>query len=161
VVPLTFKSLALEEVPLERLIDFREKEEKLGGGDYRFLRHNYLSAVEKHLERISEVKIGSADRIELDRAFEADMEDDLKDLKKELGFAKRDAWLSKEITTLVVAAGALATAATAAHFHMPEVIAGTGGAVLLGGALGVGNKLAKARYDLLRKHPMAYLYQLS
>lgn len=43
---------------------------------------------------------------------------------------------------------------------LPQAIAGTGGAVLLGGLLQSGNKLAKARYDILRKHPTAYLYQL-
>jgi hypothetical protein len=160
VVPLTFKAVGLEHIPIDRIIAFREREAKSTGNDYRTLRHNYLAAVEKHIERISKVPIGSADRVELDRAFASDMEDDLRDLKKELGYAKREALLSKDVLTLVIAGGALFTAATAAQFHMPEVIAGGGGLVLLGGLLGTANKLGKSRYDVLRKHPMAYLYQL-
>jgi hypothetical protein len=160
VVPLTFKAIGLEHIPIDRLIAFRERETKSSKSDYRTLRHNYLAAIEKHIERISKVRIGSADRVELDRAFASDMEDDLRDLKKELGYAKRDAWLSKDVLALVIAGGALFTAATAAHYHMPEVIVGSGGLALLGGLPSTANKLAKSRYDVLRKHPMAYLYQL-
>lgn len=161
VVPLTFKAAPLHQVPIERLIAFRVREAKSSGHDYRTLRHNYLDAIDKHIGRISKVAIDSADRVELDRAFASDMEDDLKDIKQELGFAKGEALFSKEVITLVLAGGALlAAAATTGHFPMPEVIAGSGGAVLLGGLLGTGNKLAKSRRDVLRKHPMAYLYEV-
>jgi len=161
VVPLTFKAAALDVVPLERLIAFRVREAKSSGHDYRTLRHNYLDAINEHIGRISKVAIDSADRIELDRAFAADMEDDLKDIKQELGYAKGEALLSKEIVTLVLAGGALlAAAASTGHFVMPEVIAGGGGAVLLGGLLGSGNKLARSRREVLRKHPMSYLYEV-
>jgi hypothetical protein len=160
VVPLTFKAIGLEHIPIDRLIDFREREEKSTGNDYRSLRHSYLTAVEKHIERISRVPIDSADRVELDRIFASDMEDDLLDLKKELGYHRRDAWLSKDVVTLAIAGGTLVVAATAAQFQMPQVIAGSGALVMLGGLLGMANKLAKSRYDVLRKHPMAYLYQL-
>ncbi len=161
VVPLTFKAASLQQVPIERLIALRVREAKSGGHDYRRLRHNYLDAIDKHISRISEVAVDSVDRIELDRAFASDMEDDLTDIKQELGFAKGDALFSKEVITLVLAAGALlAAATTTGQLPMPEVIAGGGGAVLLGGLLGTGNKLAKSRRDVLRKHPMAYLYEV-
>ena len=161
VVPLTYKGLGIEYIPLGKLIEFRKREEKeANGGDYKKLRHNYLAAVEEHVQRISGVPVGSADREELDRVFEAQMETDLKDLKTELGFAKTDAWLSKDVMTLILAGGALAAAASAASFQMPEAIAGGGGMVLLGGLLSRKNKLAKARHEILRKHPTAYLFQL-
>jgi len=41
------------------------------------------------------------------------------------------------------------------------VITGAGAIALLGGMLGTGNKLAKARYDVMRKHPIAYLYEVA
>ena len=161
VVPLTFKGIAVDRLPMEKLIAFRMREDKENGSDYRNLRHTYLKAIEDHLETISKVAPNSVDRNELDRAFQSDMEDDLADLKKELGFAKRDAWLAKDIVALVIAGGALLAAAGASEFHMPEVLTGAGSAVLLGGFLNTGNKLAKARYDVLRKHSMAYLYELN
>lgn len=161
VVPLTFKGIAIDNVPLDRLIDFREREAKSGSGDYQALRHKYQNAIEEHLERISSVRIGSKDREELDRIFADDMERDLVELKKELGFAKKDALLSRDIVALVIVGGALIAAAAAAPpFVLPGVIAGGSGVALIGGLLGAGNKLAKARYDVLRNHKMAYLYQL-
>lgn len=160
VVALTFKGIAIDQIPFDRLIEFREREAKESGRGYRELRHKYLEAVEAHLKRIAHVRPGSKDRLDLDSAFESDMEDDLSDLKRELGFAKRDVWLSREVMALGLAATALTTALAAPQFLMPEVIAGSGGAVLLGGLLGTGNKLAKARYETLRKHPMAYLYEI-
>jgi hypothetical protein len=160
VVPLTFNAVGLGHIPIDRLIAFREREEKSTGNDYETLRHNYLAAVEKHVARISSVPIGSADRIELDRIFASDMAKDMRDLKKELRLAEKDAWFSKDVLTTLVIAGTVLTAATSAQFQMPEVIAGTGGAVLVGGLFDTSRKLAKSRCNVLREHPMAYLYQL-
>jgi len=162
VVPLTLKGIAVDKIPLDRLIDFRRREGKERGSSYRKLRHNYLEAVEKHVAAIAKVIPNSRDRQELDRAFASDMEDDLRDLKAELGFSKRDVWLSKEVLTLTIAGGGLlAAAASVPHVPAPEVITGAGAVALLGGLFGTGNKLAKARYDVMRKHPMAYLYEVA
>lgn len=163
VVPLTLKVASLDKVPMSRLIEFREREEKSAAGmDYRTLRHNYLAAIEKHAERISKTSPGSADRTELDRNFVSDIEKDFYDLKTELGIAKRDALFTKEMFTLVLAAGAAAVAAAAgAPVLVPSAIAGSGGVVMLGGLLGTANKFGKARRDVMRKHSMAYLYELT
>jgi len=162
VVPLTLKGIAPDRIPIDRLIAFRKREARESGNDYRTLRHNYHAAIEGHLEQIRGHVPGSPDRVELDRAFEADMEDDLRDLKRELGFARRDVWLSKEVVTLAIAGGALlGLAAVAPDMPMPEVVTGAGAVALLGGLLGTGNKLAKARYEILRKHPMAYMYEIT
>jgi len=160
VVPLTLKGISADRIPFDRLLQFRKREAREGGADYRRLRSNYREAIEKHIERISNVALGSPDRLELDRAFQSDMEDDLYDLKRELGFAKRDTLLSKDVIALAVAGVTLLAAAGAAHFQMPEVLTGSGAAVLLGGGLSTSNKLGKARYETLRKHPMAYLYEV-
>ena len=162
VVPLTLKGIAVDRIPLDRLINFRRREAKERGSGYRKLRHNFLEAVEKHVAAIAKVLPNSRDRQELDRAFQSDMEDDLRDLKAELGFAKREAWLSKDMLTLTIAGGGLLAAAIGdPHMPLPEVITGAGAIALLGGMLGTGNKLAKARYDVMRKHPIAYLYEVA
>lgn len=162
VVPLTLKGIAVDRIPLDRLIDYRQREAKERGSDYRKLRHNYLDAVEKHLLKISEVAPNSPDRKELDRVFQSDMEDDLRDLKSELGFARREAWLSKDVLALTIAGGGLlATGLGVPHVPAPEVITGAGAIAMLGGMLGTGNKLARTRYDVMRKHPMAYLYEVA
>jgi hypothetical protein len=160
VVALTLKTLSLDQVPIERLIEFRKREVASSTNDYRTLRHNYLDAIESHVGLISKVPIDSADRAELDRLFAAKMEDDFRDLKEELRLAKNEVWLSKDVITLALAGGALLTSAAAGHFAMPEVLSGSGGAVLLGGLLSSGNKLAKSRREILRKHPISYLYEI-
>ena len=161
VVPLTIETLALKKVSLEKLVAFRERESKDSSGDYRTLRHNYLALVEKHAAAVSTVPAGSSDRQELDRVFPDTIGQDFRDLKRELGFAARETWLSKDVITLAIAGARVAAALVAGgQLALPQAIAGTGGAVLLGGLLQSGNKLAKARYDILRKHPTAYLYQI-
>ena len=163
IVPITLKVASLDKVPMSRLIALREREEKSAdGADYRALRHNYLAAIEKHVERVSKLSWQSSDRAELDRVFASDMESDFQDLKTELGFAKREALFTKEAFTLVLAAGAAAAAAViGAPILVPGAIAGSGGLVSLGGFLGTANKFGKARRDLMRKHSMAYLYEVT
>jgi hypothetical protein len=46
VVPLTVETLALQNVHLRDLIEFRKREIKDSTGNYVTLRHNYLSLVE-------------------------------------------------------------------------------------------------------------------
>lgn len=158
VVPLTLKTVNLTNVSTQRLIEFRKKEEGSYGHQYRSLRHKYLQRIETHVNDIAKLNRLS-DRDELDRCFADDMERDFCALKDELRFARKDAWLDKGFVTLVSSA-VLGSAALMGIDVMPEVIGPAGGAVALAGALGPVNKLAKARLDVLQKHPMAYLYEL-
>lgn len=161
VLPLTFKAISSEKLSLKRLVEFREREEKDGTGELQALRHNYLEAIERHVVDISKVAAGSSDRLELDRIFQSEMVRDFSDLKQELGFATKDAWFSTSMLTMVVVTGAAAVGLVAGGMvQVPEAMTGAGALVTIGGMLGTRNKLSKARYDLLRKHPTAYLYQL-
>lgn len=159
-VPLSFSTVGVDRIPLNVLIDIREREEREPGGGLRDLRRDFLAALEAHVARIASVAIGSRDRIELDRMFLDDMDRDFRELKRELGFSRREAWLTKDVTTLVLAGGTLLAAAAGAALHLPEVLTGAGAAATVGGVLTAGNKLARARYETLRKHPMAYLYEV-
>jgi hypothetical protein len=160
-VGLTLQTIGIADLSIERLIAFREQEAKSGGSDYMALRHKYVETIENHIRKISEVGIDSADRTELDRVFAQTMDSDLSDLKSELGFAKREAWLSKDTIALVVAGGALLAAANTVPFAIPAVVSGGGAIAVLGGVFGTANKFAKSRYEIMRKHPMAYLHRLS
>ena len=159
-VPLSFSTVGVDRIPLNALIDIREREEREPGGGLRDLRRAFLAALEAHVARIAGVAIGSRDRIELDRMFLDDMDRDFRELKRELGFSRREAWLTKDVTTLVLAGGTLLAAAAGAALHLPEVLTGAGAVATVGGVLTAGNKLARARYETLRKHPMAYLYEV-
>jgi hypothetical protein len=160
VVPITFKAAKLEKVPTRRLIEFRDKERGRNGHEYRTLRHNYLARIEQHVGVLAKANT-AADRQELNRVFYTDMEKDFRDLKDELQLARADALFTKDMVTLANVVGAASTLATAfAVAPVPEVVGPTGGAVLLMGVLGTVTKLAKSRREVMRKHPMAYLYQL-
>lgn len=161
VVPLTFKSLALENVALDRLIAFRQREEKEGGQDFRTLRHAYQDRLSNHLAEAAKYPVASRDRLELDRVFEQEMEDDLRDLKRELGLNKADLLLSKDTIAFVLAGVGLVGAALAAKFSVPEAVAVVGGPAAIGGVIGVANKFGSKRREVLRKHPMAYLYEVA
>lgn len=163
VVPLTFKAVSVEEIPLERLIHFREKEAKEQSKDRQTLRHAYVAAVERHAANIARYAPGTPDRLEIDRIFVTDMERDFADLKRELGYSRRDAWLSKEFVTLAIAGAATVGAALAPPpFALPALIGGPTGAVsLVAGVAAAHNKFSKTRYEIMRKHPTAYLYQLA
>jgi hypothetical protein len=165
VVPLTFKTLALDHISLEVLVAFRKREAKDSGHHYRVLRHQYLDSLEAHLGKAAKYLPGSRDREELDRVFEEKMEDDLRDLKDELNVARRDSILSKDTMTFVLAGGALLAAGAlaltaAAPVVIPAALTFTGAPATVGGALSVANKYAAKRKEILRKHPMAYLYEI-
>jgi hypothetical protein len=160
VVALTLKIPSMEHVPIERLIEFRKKEEGPGGADYRALRHKYSATVEAHVKAISKEGLSREDRAELDRIFVDDMRDDFSDLRTELGYADKEFWFSKDIVTLVIAGVTFTGGILTGNFAVPGVVSGTGGIVSLGGLLSNSTRLAKARRETLRKHPMAYLYEL-
>lgn len=168
IVPLTFKTIAVEHIPLKALIALREREAKEANGrDYRRLRHNYVDRLRAHVAEAAEHLPGSADRVDLDHQFERDMEHDLLDLKRELRIAGRDTIFSKEcITFVALGAGLAAAAATAGHLAtMPMAIASalnaTGAAVTIGGGINMFPKYGDARRKALAAHPMAYLYELN
>jgi hypothetical protein len=159
IVAVTLKLLNLDNVSLSALIDLRKRELKETGHDLRDLRHRYVERIEKHLGEISASDLSTSDIDTLDRQFETDMADDLAQLKGELRSEFGQALWSKDVVvSLIAGAGALALA-----FGAPLPIAGVltaGGApATVGGVFASRGKFLKARAELLRKHPMAYLYE--
>lgn len=162
IVPLTLKLLDISKIPLEKLIAFREREEKESGGHtLTILRHNYLKLIEGYAVEVSKMTRKN-DREERSRQFESDMRVDLKHLSQELWGAKVDVIFSKEAVVSVLAA---VTAAVGVVHGVPLAIPAAtsiaGGAITVGGSVLIGNKYLASRRATMQKHPMAYLYELS
>jgi hypothetical protein len=92
------------------------------------------------------------------------MDDDLKDLQRELRIAGRDTFLSKDMMTFaalgLAAAAAAAAAGQLAGIPMAITNTLTGAAITIGGGVNMFPKYGDARRKALAAHPMAYLYEL-
>jgi hypothetical protein len=160
VLPLTLNLVNTSDLPLHTLIEFRKREAKAKGHEARDLRHRYIQRVEQHIKTICSVD-KSADRKEIERQFESDMQDDLGHLRDELKIAKQDAWFSKDvIVTVVTSVTVAATWSMGLPVAVPAALTATGVPVTLGGILGAKNKFATSRKAIMQKHPMAYMYEL-
>ena len=156
---VTLKIIDTREIPLSKLISFREREEKSAlGHELRALRHGYLDRLSKQVVALVGLK-KAADRAELLRQFDEEMSDDLRGLRTELKLSAKETLLSKEVL-IAALAGATALASPFFHFLLPELVTFSGGIVSIGGLLATNTKFVKSRREVLRKHPMAYLYEL-
>jgi hypothetical protein len=80
IVPLTLKLLNISDIPIEKLISFREREAKEAHGHtLTELRHNYLSYIEEYVSDVSKLD-RKRDQEERTRIFESDMSNHLKEL---------------------------------------------------------------------------------
>lgn len=146
VVPL--KTLDVSSVSLESLVRLREKEFGANGHTFTEARHKLLKRLDDHVKTITKPEHSKADRLELDRQFENEMNRDYADLKQELGWAGRDWILSKEMGVVVAAvSGAIAAPAAA-----PALVLG-------GAALGsITRKYHAARKQIIKGHVTSYVY---
>jgi len=162
-VPITLQVLDPKAIDLKKLIDFRKRESRWwGGSSIRKLRHNYLDGIEGFVKTLAETKGSASDHLEIKRQFGQEMKDDLEELQRELGYARNEALLSKEMLTATLAiVGTIAVSIFAAPLAVPEVLSWGGTAVSIGGLLGVGNKYQKSRREVLKKYRMAYLYEMA
>lgn len=146
---------------LATLIAFREREAKSGGYSLSDLRHRYIASLETYVQKVTEEKSRKSDAEEIKRQYESDMIKDLQNLRTELGFAKKDALLSKEILVTAIAAfGTVASWACGLPVDLPQVATWSGAPVAIGGLLAARNRYLGARHAIIQKHPMAYLYEL-
>jgi hypothetical protein len=93
------------------------------------------------------------------------VEDGFAQLKDELKMAKKETFLSKEVLTIGVV-GAVALAVLTGHSpemgnELSKLVTWGGAPVTIGGTFLVGSKLQAKRQEILRKHPMAYIYEYS
>jgi hypothetical protein len=160
VVSLTLELIDATTIPLEELINFREREEKESGGSLKALRHEHLQRVETHVAELKTLT-RPADWKEKDRTFQSEMAKDLKRLERELGAEKRGLALSKDVVVSIAAAATAVWGAThGLPFEIPAAFTALGAPVTVGGLLSAKSKYSASRSSIMEKHPMAYLYQL-
>jgi len=162
IISLRLTQPDIDNLSLEQLITFRKKEALENGHTLRKLRHNYVERLENQVkEMTSNAKLTLSDLEELERQYFQASLDDFVALKKELGFE-----FGENVTKTVVIT-ALAGAGTLAATFYPSiapivkgVVKASGAPITIGGAISTRNKYNKARAEILRKHPMALLYEL-
>jgi len=149
-------------ISIERLIEFREREEKESGHTLRDLRHRYLAGLETHVKRLTTEGGKREDARQIRREIADDMRSDLASLRSELGSAKREVLLSKEIVlTVLAAAGSVATWAFGHPIPIAGAITAAGVPAALVGTGATANKYVASRRAVMQKHPMAYLYEMA
>jgi hypothetical protein len=149
-------------ISIERLIEFQEREEKESGHTLRDLRHRYLAGLETRVKRLTTEGGKREDARQIRREIADDMRSDLASLRSELGSAKREVLLSKEIVlTVLAAAGSVATWAFGHPIPIAGAITAAGVPAALVGTGATANKYVASRRAVMQKHPMAYLYEMA
>lgn len=160
-VPIALELMDTSSITLKQLVEFREREQREGSHDLTELRHRYVDALATYVKRLTTEVATARDADEIKRSFADDMRIDLKNYRREIRSGKVGAAFSKEV--LVTTLAAIGTAATWL-FGVPVPLLGavsTGGAMaMVGGLIGAGNKYLSDRRAIMRKHPMAYVYEL-
>jgi hypothetical protein len=161
IVALNLELIDVDRLTLEQLIDFRTREEKEGGHTLRELRHSYVKRIENQVKLLASVD-SSSDYDELARQFNQEMTDDLRSIRQELRMEAKLLLVSREVITAFIASSATIAASM---FALPIGVEGavtvTGAPCAIGGVIAACTKFTKARTEILRKHPMAYLYEIA
>ncbi len=153
-VDISLKLLDARKVPIRKLIEFRKREAKHGGTHFSQMRGKYSETLQIYINRLGKEAKNQSDFEEIERQFTKDMENDLSDLKTELGMANTNALLSKEVVlTIVILAGCFINPFEALTSVGTEV----GGVAIVPLLKGWINYRG-SRKAALQKHPMSLLY---
>lgn len=151
----------IDQLSLDKLIEFRKREASQGGGAYRDLRHNLVKAIEGQVTKLtSNPKLTKSDVLELEEQFFQDNLTAFGILKEELGFEKSE--IAKGFIVTVVAGSAMLAANLFPSVGpvLRGIVTAAGAPVTIAGAVSAGNRFFKSRAEILRKHPLALLYEL-
>jgi hypothetical protein len=166
VIPVTLDLVDATSIPLEKLIEFRRREQReRRGSDYTKLRQSYADAVQAHVTALGEAA-DQFQRDELNREFRERMKIDLKDLRDELGTGRFDFVLKPVVMTAVVTGAALVGHAAVGAALAVGALAGVGAnskeiGKTVADFLSDRLKFSRGQKDVMAKHPMAYMYSLS
>lgn len=171
VIPVTLDIIDAGSIPIENLIEFRKKEAKdRNGRDFTKLRHAYANMVQKQIEDLGKA-LDQTERDRLTKEFRARMATDLDDLRSELKSNLMPLVLTPIVVATVAAGGAYLYGGTYDLQHLEA-------AASIGVAASAGSKvedIAKTvagfvkdrmgfstkQRDILARHPMAYMWELS
>jgi hypothetical protein len=159
VVSLALPMIDAANLDIGKLMKMRRRESGSGNS----ARLNYLEHLQSHAVELTKNGQSKRDVAEIRRQFESDSRKDLAELAEELRLARREALTTKEV--LVAAVVAVGSASAALHgFALPlppDVTAPVGLVSTGGGLLNAATKFGKSRREILKKHPLAYIYQAS
>jgi len=143
-------------IPLEKLIAFREREERSS----RALRYRYVDRIESYMKRLSGLKRKS-DQDEVKRQFKIDMEDDLAALRDALRYSSKEVLKSREIITAGFAwLGVIAGAVTGlVNPLLGGFVTLSSAPTMIGTLWGARDKYRSSRGAILEKYPMAFLME--
>jgi hypothetical protein len=148
-ITLSIEAVDVKSIPLKKLINFREKEFKTGGGHYTKLRHNYLNKIDSYVKRLSSEAVHKGDQEEILRQFKSEIEDDLDSLADALETKRHEILFSKE--TLV------AVAASAGAIIEPI----TAGVIGVGTLTRMGFNYVDGKRKVQREHAMSWLHVIT
>jgi hypothetical protein len=149
-ITISTRVLNTDSIPLGRIVEFREREEKGKSSDARQLRHRYLKKLDDITSQLLTAGVTNADREQIFEQFERDMRDDLRELRRELRAAATDLALSKEVGVLALAAAGTALAPAA----FGAIIKSIG----VGAFARTGVNFRRARRKALEQRAMSWLY---
>lgn len=153
-VTLSIKLLNTDDIPISTLVAMRKRELKSSTNDYRAFRIKYLNKVDEYIEKIVTPGLKQNDIKELERQFQKEMEQDLKDLRKDLKVTKDKLIWSKEIGIAAAAApGALATPVLGLT-NLATII----GTIGVGALVKASKEFRVAKAKALREKSMSWLF---
>lgn len=153
-VSISLNVLDANNLSLRDLIEFRKRELKIGGTDYRSFRIRYQEYLNSYINRIRTQVRTKNDIKEIEHQFMLDIKDDMKDLQKELRFEKLKTIFSKEIAISIIAfAGALIEPISGI-----TTLATTLKTIGVAPLIKVGVEYRQARRKILRSHTTSILY---
>jgi hypothetical protein len=160
ILALALKVADSDSIPLAKWIEFRKRENSAADGhQVRDLRHRFVEHIETQAKRIASAKSG-VERTEIEMQSGEDTLDDYKALHEAL---KLEAWQlfpTKEIIISILGGiAAIGSLALNSVIPMPDVLTSTGAIASIGGLLASKSKYVNARRNVLRDHPLSYLYE--
>lgn len=162
VVPITLELIDASAISLEKLIDFRRREEReQKGGDYKAWRHAYADAVQSHVTRLCSVESANQ-RDQINDEFRDDMARHLNELKRAIGIARTEMVLKPVVVSAAVsAAGFLAAGPMGAMAGGLVGLAAEPALKSLADMFSAGVGFNEKQRKAMDKNPMAYMYQLA
>jgi hypothetical protein len=157
VLSLAIKTADLSGITLEQLVEFRRREyAEQRGDDLRQLRHKFSDHLTSLAKTLSDPAYKSIDHKEICLQAEEELKHDLREIGRELRVKEVQLVLSKEIfATALISIGSIATPLPVS-VEVGAVVSAIGGIAAIYVAR---SKFFEARRDLLKNHPMAYLYE--
>lgn len=146
-VTLSVRAINTDDIPLENLVAMRQREARSSSAHaYRAMRRRYSSAIQVCAKRLVTEGKSKADRVEIERQFQLELQDDIAALRAELGVAKTALVFSKEVGVTLLA--------TAGMFIEPISASTIAWGALVADVLKFSDSYKKA----LSGHPTSWLY---